>query len=110
MFLIARWAPVHVRTVLQHAWADFEHAIRYKGTIPEEHVPELDRRLTLAAGLLELADRELSPTPDRLHATVTSQRSPPDVTAPPLTAPALATSLPGQYADAGWSPTDHYVW
>ena len=41
---------VQIRTVLQHAWAEFEHDIRYKGTIPEEHVPDLDRRFTLAAG------------------------------------------------------------
>ncbi|MGI8901181.1 MAG: DUF429 domain-containing protein, partial [Nocardioides sp.] len=66
-----RRAQVQVRTVLQHAWAEFEHAIRYKGTIPEEHVPDLDRRFTLAAGLLELADREFTMIRDRLQATVT---------------------------------------
>ena len=49
--------------MLQHAWAEFEHAIRYKGTIPEEHAPDLDRRFTLAAGLLELADREFTADP-----------------------------------------------
>ncbi len=59
---------VQIRTVLQHAWAEFEHDIRYKGTIPEEHVPDLDRRFTLAAGLLELADREFSQIRDRLQA------------------------------------------
>ena len=59
---------VQIRTVLQHAWAEFEHDIRYKGTIPEEHVPDLDRRFTLAAGLLELADREFSTIRDRLQA------------------------------------------
>ena len=38
-----------VRTVLQHAWAEFEHDIRYKGTVPAEHASEFDRRFTLAA-------------------------------------------------------------
>src|SRR6478672_799788 len=68
-------ASVQIRTVLQHAWAEFEHDIRYKGTIPEEHAHELDRRFTLAAGLLELADREFSQIRDQLQATVTDQRT-----------------------------------
>ena len=33
-------ASIQVRTVLQHAWAEFEHDIRYKGAIPAEHAPE----------------------------------------------------------------------
>ena len=45
-----RSASVQIRTVLQHAWAEFEHDIRYKGTVPEEHAHDLDRRFTLAAG------------------------------------------------------------
>ncbi len=105
-----RRAQVQVRTVLQHAWAEFEHAIRYKGKIPEEHVPDLDRRFTLAAGLLELADREFSMIRDRLQATVTDQRPEPDVSDPRISAEDLATFLANQYADAGWSRTDHYEW
>lgn len=47
---------VQVRTVLQHAWAEFEHDRNYKfaGVLPEQ----LRRRLFLAAGLLEIADQE----------------------------------------------------
>ncbi len=105
-----RRAQVQVRTVLQHAWAEFEHAIRYKGTIPEEHVPDLDRRFTLAAGLLELADREFTTIRDRLQAAVTDERLDADVTDPRIGAQELATFLAGQYADAGWSRTDHYAW
>jgi predicted RNase H-like nuclease/ppGpp synthetase/RelA/SpoT-type nucleotidyltranferase len=108
--LRARRAQVQVRTVLQHAWAEFEHAIRYKGTIPEEHVPDLDRRFTLAAGLLELADREFSLIHDQLQATVRDRKPEPDVTDPRISAQDLATFLAGQYADAGWSRTDHYAW
>ena len=105
-----RRAQVQVRTVLQHAWAEFEHAIRYKGTIPEEYVPDLDRRFTLAAGLLELADREFSMIRDRLQATVTDQRLEPDVSDPRISSQELAKFLAGQYADAGWSRADHYAW
>ena len=105
-----RRAQVQVRTVLQHAWAEFEHAIRYKGTIPEEYAPDLDRRFTLAAGLLELADREFSMIRDRLQATVTDQLPESDVSDPRISSQELATFLAGQYADAGWSRTDHYAW
>ncbi len=103
-------AQVQVRTVLQHAWAEFEHDIRYKGTVPEEHAPDLDRRFTLAAGLLELADREFSTIRDRLQATMTDQRPEPDASDPRISAQDLATFLARQYADAGWSRTDHYAW
>ena len=64
---VARHASVQVRTVLQHAWAEFEHDIRYKGTVPADYAPDFDRRFTLAAGLLELADREFSQIRDRLQ-------------------------------------------
>ncbi len=49
---------VQIRTVLQHAWAEFEHDIRYKrarGAAPD---PQVDRAFTLAAGLIELADQQ----------------------------------------------------
>jgi predicted RNase H-like nuclease/ppGpp synthetase/RelA/SpoT-type nucleotidyltranferase len=108
--LSERRAQVQVRTVLQHAWAEFEHAIRYKGTIPEEHVTDLDRRFTLAAGLLELADREFTEIRDRLQATVPEQSVERDATDPRISAQDLATFLTNQYADAGWSRPDHYQW
>jgi predicted RNase H-like nuclease/ppGpp synthetase/RelA/SpoT-type nucleotidyltranferase len=101
---------VQIRTVLQHAWAEFEHDIRYKGTIPEEHVPDLDRRFTLAAGLLELADREFSQIRDRLQAGMGGPRPEPDREDPRISAQELAAFLAGQYADASWSRTDHYAW
>ncbi len=103
-------AQVQVRTVLQHAWAEFEHAIRYKGTIPEEHVPDLDRRFTLAAGLLELADREFSLIRDRLEASVSEQPTETDITDPRISPQELAAFLAGRYTGAGWSRIDHYAW
>jgi predicted RNase H-like nuclease/ppGpp synthetase/RelA/SpoT-type nucleotidyltranferase len=107
--LRGRVASVQIRTVLQHAWAEFEHDIRYKGTVPDEHASEFDRRFTLAAGLLELADREFSTIRDRLRT------SPAEVTEsqdddPRIDPRELAAFLAGQYADAGWSRTDHYAW
>jgi predicted RNase H-like nuclease/ppGpp synthetase/RelA/SpoT-type nucleotidyltranferase len=108
--LLGRRAQVQVRTVLQHAWAEFEHAIRYKGTVPEEHAPDLDRRFTLAAGLLELADREFSMIRDKLQATASDELPAPDVSDPRISAQDLATFLASRYADAGWSRSDHYAW
>ncbi|MGV0427283.1 GTP pyrophosphokinase [Corynebacterium pyruviciproducens] len=48
---------VQLRTILQHAWAEFEHDIRYKGAGTGAD-PVIDRSFTLAAGLIELADQE----------------------------------------------------
>jgi hypothetical protein len=98
---------VQLRTVLQHAWAEFEHDIRYKGTVPSEHASEFDRRFTLAAGLLELADQEFAAIRDRLRGAAPTDAGDDD----PRIAPSeLAAFLAGQYDDAGWSRTDHYSW
>ncbi|WP_205472904.1 DUF429 domain-containing protein [Nocardioides sp. SYSU D00038] len=105
--LAGRVAQVQVRTVLQHAWAEFEHDIRYKGTVPDEHASEFDRRFTLAAGLLELADREFSIIRERLRGPVARADEDDD---PRIAPRELAAFLAGQYAEAGWSRTDHYSW
>jgi predicted RNase H-like nuclease/ppGpp synthetase/RelA/SpoT-type nucleotidyltranferase len=106
----ARDAQVQVRTVLQHAWAEFEHATRYKGSIPAADVSELDRRFTLAAGLLEMADREFSAIHERLRATGSDRRVGRTGDAPRLDAEDLANFLTERYAEAGWSRPDHYAW
>ncbi|MGB7817497.1 MAG: GTP pyrophosphokinase [Ornithinibacter sp.] len=104
-------ASIQLRTVLQHAWAEFEHDIRYKGTVPPEQVPDLDRRFTLAAGLLELADREFEAIRDRLQAGLGGRGvEPGDELDPRISAPELATFLAGRYSSAGWSRTEHYEW
>ena len=102
-------ASIQVRTVLQHAWAEFEHDIRYKGSVPEEDAPDLDRRFTLAAGLLELADREFSAIRERLKSSPPAQRSE-QSSDPRIGTPVLATYLGNRFPDAGWSRTDHYAW
>jgi predicted RNase H-like nuclease/ppGpp synthetase/RelA/SpoT-type nucleotidyltranferase len=101
---------VQVRTVLQHAWAEFEHDIRYKGTVPAEHVGEFDRRFTLAAGLLELADREFSEVRERLRGVEPEVSQATGDEDPRLDPRELAAYLAGQYSEAGWSRTDHYSW
>src|SRR3954466_638010 len=70
--LSGRNIQVQIRTVLQHAWAEFEHDIRYKGTVPDEHAHDFDRRFTLAAGLLELADQEFTTIRNRLRGAVST--------------------------------------
>jgi hypothetical protein len=47
---------------------------------------------------------------DRLQATVTDRRPEGDLSDPRIDAQDLATFLAGQYAEAGWSRTDHYAW
>ena len=100
-------AQVQVRTVLQHAWAEFEHDIRYKGTVPAEHAQDFDRRFTLAAGLLELADQEFTTIRERLRGAEVEE---PDAEAEFVTPRELSAYLAGQYADAEWSRPDHYGW
>ncbi len=108
--LRGRVVQVQIRTVLQHAWAEFEHDIRYKGTIPDEHVPDFDRRFTLAAGLLELADREFETIRERLQQGLPVTPAAHADDDPRISPRELAAFLAGQYADAGWSRTDHYAW
>ena len=97
---------MQIRTVLQHAWAEFEHDIRYKGTVPPEHARDFDRRFTLAAGLLELADQEFTTIRERLRGAVAEPEAGQDGVSPRE----LAAYLAGQYADAEWSRPDHYAW
>lgn len=113
--LRGRVAQVQVRTVLQHAWAEFEHDIRYKGTVPAEHASEFDRRFTLAAGLLELADQEFTAIRARLTGTTAAAEAGPSGPGAPPDDPRiepreLAAFLAGQYPDSAWSRPDHYAW
>ena len=108
--LRGRNVQVQIRTVLQHAWAEFEHDIRYKGTVPEEHASDFDRRFTLAAGLLELADEEFTTIRERLRGPVSSDDQPAPDADSGLEPRELAAFLAGQYADSGWSRSDHYAW
>ncbi|GAB3694407.1 GTP pyrophosphokinase [Corynebacterium nasicanis] len=83
---------VQIRTVLQHAWAEFEHDIRYKRG-NEELDPKVDRAFALAAGLIELADQQF----DQIAATqVDSEDSTTqDVDLTPETLPGVLAVLLG---------------
>jgi ppGpp synthetase/RelA/SpoT-type nucleotidyltranferase len=47
---------IQVRTILQHAWAEIEHDIEYKGA--DSVAASVRRRFMAVAGMLEMADRE----------------------------------------------------
>ncbi|MBE7372169.1 GTP pyrophosphokinase [Dermacoccus barathri] len=103
----SKCVSVQLRTVLQHAWAEFEHDARYKGEVPSEHASELDRRFTLAAGLIELADREFSVIRDTLASGVHERDF--DDAGGRIDPRELASFLAGRYADSRFSRVDHYV-
>lgn len=100
---------VQIRTVLQHAWAEFEHDIRYKrhGNTGKL-APEVDRAFTLAAGLIELADQQFD--------LIAAQQSATDTTAPiDLDVKFTAETLPGIIAllhgnTIPQSRLEHYHW
>lgn len=56
--LEAHSIEIQVRSVVEHAWAEIDHELRYKSGI--EFPPELDRRFNAVAGTLEMVDREFS--------------------------------------------------
>lgn len=104
----AKCVSVQLRTVLQHAWAEFEHDARYKGSVPPAHAPELDRRFTLAAGLLELADREFSVIRETLTSGAAQQEFTPH--GERIDPRDLAAFLAGWYEDSGFARSEQYVW
>ena len=84
---------VQIRTVLQHAWAEFEHDIRYKRAA-EKLDPQVDRAFTLAAGLIELADQQF----DQIAAVADPQEkvnTDVDAEISPETLPGILTVLLG---------------
>ncbi len=98
---------IQVRTAVQHAWAEFEHDIRYKLDIPPDRKPEFDRRFLLAAALMELADNEFTEI-DRLYRELAAAGA--DESAKDLTAATLTTYLTRRYPDAPHAKTNHYAW
>ncbi|HZK31978.1 MAG TPA: hypothetical protein VFC72_03605, partial [Corynebacterium sp.] len=97
---------VQVRTVLQHAWAEFEHDIRYKrGSTPLD--PQVDRAFTLAAGLIELADQQF----DQIAAIKEPKAGGTDHSDVPLSAetlPGILALLVGNRFPP--SRSEHYRW
>jgi hypothetical protein len=98
---------IQVRTAVQHAWAEFEHDIRYKLDIPPDRKPEFDRRFLLAAALMELADNEFAEI-DKLYRELAAAE--PDAEPMDLTTATLTTYLTRRYPDAPHAKTNHYAW
>ncbi|RRO82293.1 hypothetical protein CXF45_01955 [Corynebacterium bovis] len=89
--IAGRLVEVQLRTVLQHAWAEFEHDIRYKN--PQAGLsPRIHRAFTLAAGLIELADQQFD---DIAAALEVGTRSPDDAELTTQTLPGVLTMLLG---------------
>jgi ppGpp synthetase/RelA/SpoT-type nucleotidyltranferase len=129
--LAGKTFEIQVRTVAQHAWAEFEHDVRYKVLIPPDRKPEFDRRFLLAAALMELADSEFTEI-DRLYRELAKEsveeargfRSARESQAPipgrTSSRPEGATSswdpsnltnwLAERYGDAPKSKREHYAW
>lgn len=115
---------VQLRTVLQHAWAEFEHDIRYKA--PEGATdPRIDRAFALAAGLIELADQQFDQVvavleesaasdaaettqPDSAHALPSEQATAADeIVLSAQTLPGVLTML---LPSSPRSKSEHYAW
>lgn len=47
---------VQIRTILAHAWSEFEHRIRFKASEPRARSPYVDRQFTAAAAMLETVE------------------------------------------------------
>lgn len=118
---------IQVRTAVQHAWAEFEHDVRYKVAIPAEVKPDFDRRFLLAAALLEMADREFTEidrmyrglaltepeprvAPDTQPESEVDAEDRPSSLSPTLDGPGLTAYLSRHYPDAPRSKSDHYEW
>lgn len=108
--IAGRAIQVQIRTVLQHAWAEFEHDIRYKGTVPEEYRADFDRRFTLAAGLIELADQEFATIRDRLQQEMRTPEPEEQTSGMSIAPRELAAFLAGEFHGADWSRPQHYAW
>src|SRR5215207_2927435 len=98
---------IQVRTAVQHAWAEFEHDIRYKLDIPPDRKPEFDRRFLLAAALMELADNEFAAI-DKMYRELAASGG--DQPPTDLTTATLTTYLTRRYPDAPHAKTNHYAW
>ncbi|MBC2680886.1 GTP pyrophosphokinase [Corynebacterium anserum] len=88
---------IQLRTVLQHAWAEFEHDIRYKNLSGSTN-PEVQRAFTLAAGLIELADQQFDLIANRIDQPTDASLLGPgpidEVTLPRLLADILGENYP----------------
>lgn len=84
---------IQLRTVLQHAWAEFEHDIRYKNR--QQVDPQVHRAFTLAAGLIELADQQFDMIAEHMEAQA-AERSTAGATIDAKTLPRQLSAIIGE--------------
>lgn len=99
---------IQIRSVLQHAWAEIDHDSRYKSDF--ELPPELERRLYLIAGLLEVADREFNDFRDKRNNLIEEAKkeiAEQQVSSEPLTHVFIEASLELVATKLGF--TDSYI-
>jgi ppGpp synthetase/RelA/SpoT-type nucleotidyltranferase len=61
---------VQIRTVLAHAWSEFEHDIRFKASNPKAWSPYFDRQFTATAAMLETVESTFAELHER-YETIT---------------------------------------
>ena len=88
-----KYIEIQLRTVLQHAWAEFEHDVRYKNLEhPDSSAPEVQRAFTLAAGLIELADEQF----DKIAAIIDTPGEAVEGTLDAASLPRVLSSIVGE--------------
>lgn len=99
---------IQVRTILQHAWAEFEHDRNYKfaGVLPTD----MKRRLSILAGSLEMIDREFDTIANEVdrYSTVVDKKAESGNFAVPIDSTSLRTYLRRRFQallDNGLVPT-----
>ncbi|WP_157884139.1 GTP pyrophosphokinase [Arthrobacter alpinus] len=105
---IGRRFEVQIRTVLQHAWAEFEHDIRFKGSSGDN--AEISRAFTMASTLIELADQQFVNISDilkRIQSEGTPEAAP---VSKKLDAGALQGVLTRAFPDSRSSKVNQYDW
>ncbi|WP_139244369.1 GTP pyrophosphokinase [Arthrobacter alpinus] len=105
---IGRRFEVQIRTVLQHAWAEFEHDIRFKGSSGDN--AEISRAFTMASTLIELADQQFVNISDilkRIQSEGTPEAAP---VSRKLDAGTLQGVLTRAFPDSRSSKVNQYDW
>lgn len=99
---------VQIRTVLQHAWAEFEHDIRFKGSSGDN--AEISRAFTMASTLIELADQQFVNIADTLKRLQSEGALEAVAEAQPLDAGSLQGVLTRAFPQYRSSKENQYDW
>jgi hypothetical protein len=67
-----KWFEVQVRSILEHAWAEIDHEVRYKSGV--DYPEDVRRRFAAIAGALEILDHEFFDLRDVRNGLIISYR------------------------------------